>query len=400
MIDLSKAEARKYLLRYQHLYKPRLLSTDDEIVRLIKKIGCVQFDPLNKIAKNADLVLQSRCRGYTEQTLFHLLYEKRELIDGWDKNMAIWAVEDWPYFARRREHYRKRYTQHANEFGPVRREIIAKLKKTDCISSSDVESQQKVDWSWSPTKIGRAVLEGMYHSGELVIHHKEGVRKYYGVAGNLIPESVLGRPDPNKLEIDFNDWAAKRRIGGIGMLWNRSGDGWLGTNLKKEARSASIRRLMERDEIAELKIAGIDEIFYMPKGGVPLLDDTSVSHEASIIAALDNLIWDRKLISQLFGFDYKWEVYTPEKERKYAYYVLPIIYGDKFIARFEPVFNRKSRELMIHNWWWEKDAPAPQKMEKALIRCFRSFCNFLGAEKISIPDSLSRKGLKWVSDCA
>ena len=50
--------------------------------------------------------------------------------------------------------------------------------------------------------------------------------------------------------------------------------------------------------------------------------------------------------------------------------------------------------------WWEKDAPAPQKMEKALIRCFRSFCNFLGAEKISIPDSLSRKGLKWVSDCA
>lgn len=126
MINITKKEAQLYLIKYHCLYNPRQLQSDKEIVNFIQKAGCIQYDPLSRIAKNADLVLQSRCKNYSEETLYRLLYEKRELIDGWDKNMSIWAVKDWPYFTRKRTDHINRYKERADEFNPVKKEIIKK----------------------------------------------------------------------------------------------------------------------------------------------------------------------------------------------------------------------------------------------------------------------------------
>jgi len=80
-------------------------------------------------------------------------------------------------------------------------------------------------------------------------------------------------------------------------------------------------------------------------------------------------MWDRKLISAIFNFDYKWEVYTPVKERKFGYYVLPIIYNDEFIGRCESIMDRKKNELLMQNWWWEEGVKINQDMINALMRC-------------------------------
>ena len=114
---------------------------------------------------------------------------------------------------------------------------------------------------------------------------------------------------------------------------------------------------------------------------------------------MDNLIWDRKLVSKIFDFDYKWEVYTPVKERKYGYYVLPIIYNERFIGRFEPIIDRKSNTLLIQNWWWEKDVNVSQDMIDALTICFKNFIKFLNTEKLSIANTLVKDRLKWISNC-
>ncbi len=399
MINITKKEARQYLLRYQNLYNPRQLKSDEEIVGFIKKIGCIQYDPLSKIARNADLVLQSRCNNYSEETLYRLLYEKRELIDGWDKNMSIWSVKDWPYFAKKRTSYINRFEKRANEFNSVRKEIIKKIKENGYISSKDVSGNQKVDWSWAPTDIGRAVLESMYHCGELLIHHKKGTRKYYGLTEKLLPAQIFNKPDPNSTLDNYNDWYVKRRISAVGLLWNRSGDAWLGSHLKKEDRTHSINRLLKKDEITAIQVTDIEEIFYLPKKALLILNDKERHNEAALIAPLDNLIWDRKLISRIFNFEYKWEVYTPAKERKYGYYVLPIIYGNRFVGRCEPIIDRKSKELIINNWWWEKDIKIDQKMTEALIRCFTDFGKFLNVGKISISSTLVKKDFKWIGDC-
>ena len=86
MIKITKDETRKYLFNYQNLYNPRKLESDEDILNFIRKVGCIQYDPLKTVARNADLVLQSRCKNYSEHTPYHLLYEKRQLLDGWDKN--------------------------------------------------------------------------------------------------------------------------------------------------------------------------------------------------------------------------------------------------------------------------------------------------------------------------
>ena len=138
MIHISQREAREYLLKYQNLYNPRKLESDEEILSFIRKIGCIQYDPLNKAARNADLVLQSRCKNYSEAILYRLLYKKRELIDGWDKNMSIWAVTDWPYFSRKRIGLVGRYEKRGEEFNSVKSEILRKIVEHGYISSKDV----------------------------------------------------------------------------------------------------------------------------------------------------------------------------------------------------------------------------------------------------------------------
>lgn len=399
MINITKDEARKYLFKYQNLYHPRKIESDEEILNFIRKVGCIQYDPLKTTARNADLVLQSRCKNYSEYTLYHLLYEKRQLLDGWDKNMSIWSVDDWPYFERIRKGYREKYDKRTHELKPVREIVTRMIERDGYASSKDINDNKKVEWSWAPTSIARATLESMYHCGELVIHHKKGTRKCYGLPEKLLPLSILNEPDPNTRLEEFREWYVKRRIGSIGLLWNKSSDAWLGSHLKKEERTKSIKRLIEKEQITEINIIGIGEPFYLAKKDLEILNDNEKFNEASLIAPLDNLIWDRKLILELFDFDYKWEVYTPVGKRKYGYYVLPIIYKESFIGRCEPIMDHKNRELVIKDWWWEKDIVVNQDLTDALVRCFRDFAGFLDAKTIVISNTLSEDKLKWIKDC-
>jgi len=97
-------------------------------------------------------------------------------------------------------------------------------------------------------------------------------------------------------------------------------------------------------------------------------------------------MWDRTLVEQLFGFRYRWEVYKPAAQREYGYYVLPILYGDRFIARFEPGRDKATGALLIKNWWWETDFQPDDSVSEALQYCFRRFCSFLGAESVELSD--------------
>jgi uncharacterized protein len=396
MITITKEEARKFLLRHQGLYNPRQLKTDKDIESFVQKVGCIQYDPLSKIARNADLVLQSRCKNFTEDVLYRLLYEKRILIDGWDKNMSIWALSDWPYFESKRIHARAALNSRSHELNAIREYVLKMLNQRDFISSKDIEETEKVRWSWGPTNIGRATLESMYHCGELIIHHKEGSRKYYGLTERFLPKAMLRKSNPIGTIEKYYEWYLKRRIGSIGLIWNKSGDAWLGTGLKAEHRSSAIKQLLEKEEIAEVKIDGIKEMFYIRQSESFLLAETKDCAHASTIAPLDNLIWDRKLISKIFNFDYKWEVYTPDRDRKYGYYVLPIVYGDCFVGRFEPVMDRKNNKLLIQNWWWEKGIKVDLRMKEAIVNCIKEFSKFLNAETVLISENLSRRKFSWI----
>jgi uncharacterized protein YcaQ len=144
-------------------------------------------------------------------------------------------------------------------------------------------------------------------------------------------------------------------------------------------------------------VEGVDVPFYLRSQDQPLFDAIMVSAtpqplidqpaQAAFIAPLDNLMWDRRLVETLFGFEYRWEVYTPQAKRKYGYYVLPVLYGDRFIARVEPVLEKRTRNLVIKNWWWEHGVILNDLMFASLADCFERFCAYLTAKSIQIGDA-------------
>ncbi len=102
-------------------------------------------------------------------------------------------------------------------------------------------------------------------------------------------------------------------------------------------------------------------------------------------------------MQELFKFAYRWEVYKPAAARQYGYYVLPVLYGDRFAARFEPGRDQESGGLIIKNWWWENGFKQTKASRKALIRCFRRFLAFLGTGILLVDVDTARwNDLEWL----
>lgn len=374
---------------HQNLWPPRSLSGTAGVLKHVRRVRCVQFDPLDIVGHNQELVLQARVRDFRPSMLEHLLYGRRAFLDGWDKQMSIYPVEDRPYFSRHRA-LGRRGRGDPPEVARAIREARKAIRERGPLSSIDFDHDEKVDWPWGPTRLARAALESMYFRGELVIHKRVHTRRVYDFASNHIPAGILNAPDPNAAEDDYRDWHVLRRLRGIGLLWARSSEAWLEIRgVKSKERAESLGRLRVRGLVIPVSVEGLSEPLYAAAADRPLLsralkDAAAAKPSACILAPLDNLLWDRGLIRALFDFDYVWEVYKPAAERRYGYYVLPVLCGDRFIARFEPGRDPRTGALAVKNWWWEPGVKRTKAVEAALRECFRGFLGYLGAPGISV----------------
>lgn len=377
-MNITKAQARKYLIDYHHLNNEFKLAGKEGILEYVDKVGCIQFDPLDQVGYNSHLVLQSRIRNYHPEMLNELLYKERLLIDFWDKNMSIYRTDDLPCFKR----YRREKVS-----GEIAKNIVSKIREKGQVCSSDFDEKTKVDWWWGPTSVIRYTLENMYHSLELMISDKKGSKKYYDLPEKHIDMRLLMQPEPFENDREFFSWMIKRRIKSIGMLWNKASDAYLGIRkMKSLDRDTAFSDLKDNNEVFEVSVEGIEEPLYIAgEYREFFLESLSQSPKRACVrflAPLDNMLWDRKLIRTLFDFEYKWEVYTPESERKFGYYVLPVLYGDKFIARTELKYIKKKRTLEINNWWWEEKSLKSKDFQLKLDSCIKEFMGYLGAEKV------------------
>lgn len=379
-IHITKNEARKFILYKQGLLGDYRFEGKNGILDYIRQAGCIQFDPIDICGKNAELVLQSRIKGVTKSQLYELLYVDRKLVDYFDKNLSIFPVEDWKYFERTREEHRRWERSH-DEINQVRNIIISSISEQGPMCSSDFELSQKVDWYWSETKLSRAALEHLYFTGELAIHHKQGTIKYYDLIGNCIPDCILKEPDPYPSDFAHRKWLVLRRIGSVGLLWNRASDAWLGIpGLKSKERNDIFSALLSETYITPVIVEDINHPFYCLTEDIKWMEsidkEIPAKPRCEFIAPLDNMMWDRNLIKEIFDFEYKWEIYTPQSERKYGYYVLPILYGDRFIGRIEMVYDKKCRELNVINIWYEPGIKLTKAMEKGLNSAIKRFERF------------------------
>lgn len=374
---LTKNEARKFILFKQGLLGDYKFTGKNGILDYVRQAGCIQFDPIDACGKNAEIVLHSRIRGFTKTMLYELLYADRTLLDYFDKNLSIIPLENWKYFEREREKHRNWERSHT-EIKQVHDKILTAISQNGPLRSSDLDIPQKVDWYWNKTKLSRAALEHMYFSGELAIHHKDGNIKYYDFIQNCIPEDILNEADPYPCDLDHLKWRVLQRIGSIGLLWNRASDAWLGiSGLKAKERNNIFTELLDESYIVPIHVETINYTLYCLTEDLKIIDlikrEKFETQRCEFVAPLDNMMWDRKLIKAIFDFEYKWEIYTPQSERKYGYYVLPILYKDGFIGRIEMGYDRRNKKLNVTNIWYEPGLELKKSMERSIGAAIKRF---------------------------
>ncbi|MFB9330844.1 winged helix-turn-helix domain-containing protein [Paenibacillus aurantiacus] len=393
MIQLTNRQARQFLLLKHGLLGEYHFAGKQGVLDFVRQVGCIQFDPIDVCGKNAELVLQSRIKGFTKNMLAELLYEDRMLVDYPDKNLAIIPVEDWPYFER----YRQAARQHAKRYPDMEaliEQVRAHIQSHGALSSDDLQLDGNFTWRsaihWSGgNNSSRSVLEQMYSTGELIIHHKKGTRKYYDITEKYIQLDLLNAPEPLEDELEHYKWRVLRRIGAVGLLWNRASDAWLNIwGFKAEQRNEVFRQLLHEARIVAVAVEQMKDILYCRVEDLPLIEavmqDPTPTWRCELIAPLDNFIWDRKLINELFGFDYTWEIYTPAAKRKFGYYVLPLLYGESFIGRAEVIAERKTGTLVVKNVWYVNGIKPTKPLRTALNNCFQHFALFNECETISM----------------
>ena len=402
MHTLSIEDFRSFLVRYHFLDNYERLSGKEGIRKLLQRIGSIQYDPLNVVGRNPDLVLQSRIKNYTGKLLDELLYKDRVLLDEWDKEMSIYLTRDWSNFHRIRkvrEETALRTLKHRGQeevlsYFP---QIMEELKTRGPSSARDLKLGAIQKNRWGHRQVSGAALDYLYTAGKLGIYKKSNAQKIYDFIENLIPESLLNKDDPFSTEDDFFEWYFLRRIRSLGAYWLRNGSGWLGFYLSDSGlRKKTLGILEEKKLIAPIKISGLDEVLYICKKDISVLgDQNNYDGFVRLLAPLDNMLWDRLLVKRIFNFEYSWEVYAPQNKRKYGYYVLPLLYRNNLIARIELFKYEKGKALIVKNLWWENSINKNDtELKDAVKKGLENFANYLeadGVDKKSLEKALKAR---------
>ena len=388
-IKIEKKKARRFLVQFHSLNSYSKLSGKQGVIDYIKRVGCIQYDPLNVVGRNSDLVLRARVNRYKPDFLQSLLYDDRKLIDGWDKMMSIYHVEDWPRMAETRKEAKEgipRVLEHRKSLAALDAldEIREELNRRGPLRAGQIKLGSVTPGPLGHRNVAGAAMDYMYRSGELSVHSKVNTQKVYDFTRNLLPPGIVDDNGFLPYE-EFLPWYCTRRIGSVGLLWDKRSPAWFGTYIgDQNVRQAVLEQLESEKQIFRVEIDGIQESFYVRAQDLDLLMsvDTSLTSTSRILAPLDNLLWDRAMIKAIFGFEYSWEVYIPQHNRKYGYYVLPVLFKDAFVARVELNKKRDDGKLNIVNWWWEEGVPKTKVLKTEITKELIRFAHYLSLSGI------------------
>ena len=378
-VKLSKSDARRLLAHHQF--------READIKTVLKRLGSVQFDPLKPVGRNHDLVLQARVPDYRVDDWEKLAYKERFILDAWDKQASLVLMKDWPvrrvYHAWHASHWRERvFDAHPEAVETV----LAELREHGPLTSSAFDFQvHKDEWqgSWYGPKLTKHVLRALWHTGRVVTHSRKNGHHVYDLAERVVPAEhfhAAGVSERESLE-----WLVKLRHQAVGLLRpNASWEVW--SFGKAAAKNRMIADLEQRGELIAVEIEGVR--FHALPEVLSALDAAEPVDRMVFVAPLDQLVWDRKAVAYLFDFDYLWEVYKAEKDRKWGYYVLPVFYRDRFVARFDSRLKNNIWEL--YAWYWEPDVTPDAEMLSALEKTVARFKIYLGAEKVKLPRGMDK----------
>jgi uncharacterized protein YcaQ len=392
-LRISADHARRFLVSRHLLDPPRALPPEAaSVLRVVERLGSLQFDPLEVPGmRNHELVLHARIRDYQRGWCEQWLYgTDRRLIEVYNKSLNILPMHELPHYAFAWERAKGHYADGIlREQSKVADAILATIKKEGPLTTSAFrEHNHAVDWWWAPTSAARAVMEALFVTGKLGIARRDGNRRYYDLIERVVPSELLAR---RETEEEATRHRLLSRYRGVGMLGAQpQAEIILGTG-KVAERNRVTAGLLEDGTLIPVAVEGLRGSRFLLADERPILDATASPSQrhprVTFMAPLDPLIWDRRLLRDLFGFDYVWEVYVPAAKRKHGYYVLPILFGDRIVGRIEPRFERKTESLTILGIWFEAGFSPMEEPHFVpyLAEALRAYRELVGARKVSWP---------------
>jgi len=396
-MHLGADHARRFLVRRHLLDPPRTLaSTHASVLAVIDRLGSLQFDPLEVPgARNHDLVLHARIAGYERSLCDALLYApkgKRKLFEAYNKSLNLLPVRELPFYRFAWQRARTRYentifTHHTSAIEA----ILKRIRDEGPLSTVAFKESHRasIDWHWSKTSEGRALLEALFETGHVGIARREGNRRSFDLIERLFPDALLSKRVPIE---QSQRHRLLSRYRAHGLLGTQSG-----TEINVGTGSAADRKrvvdsLVDEGVLVPVEVEGVRGSRYVMSDEHAILRETErekPGRAVTFVAPLDPLLWDRRLLEALFGFEYIWEVYTPAAKRRHGYYVLPILFGDRLIGRIEPRLLRDEGTLQIAGLWFERDFDplGERAFGRALHDALEAYRTFVGAKSVRWPRS-------------
>lgn len=399
MLAIDIETARRYILGRQGLWPGRRWRGSQGTEQAMRAVEYLQLDPLQVITRSQDILLHSRVLDYRPGMWEEMTYQQRKFFD-WGGWLAVRPMDELPYWRQvmRRERdgnygdprVRKMAFDHAEAIDEMR----AILKERGIVSNRDFEmAARKRTQSYRGRKDSALALYYLWRTGEVMIHHRENFERVYALTEAVAPPHLIYEKD----ELEVDRFLVKKEVGFFGLSRiKRTAEAYLGRGEPDRAAKPQLAAMLDEGDLIEVQVEGWKGVQCalgsdagvladlsagrVPEAWAPL--EVSTKDEVVFLSPLDP-VSARGKAKELFGFDYAWEVYKPEHKRKYGYYTLPVLWGERLVARFDSRLERATNTFVILGFWLEEEILGKDEaFALALGRGFDRFVKFLGAERL------------------
>ena len=349
--------------------------TRQEVDAAIRALTCVQLDSITAVERSHRITLGARVGTYPRETVSVLLGKGR-IFEYWAHEACLIPVEEWPLF---RAVMRRHHPWRGDVIGQspeLAEEVRAAVRERGPIASRDFDGKGGGGmWNWKPAKI---MLEALWNSGEIVIAGRvSGFQRLYDLAERVIPREILDAPEPDEptrlRELAIRAVRARGVLteGGIVEHWRlRGGTARVRPHVDALVADGVLERLRVEDGGADVLV----------RSGTDL--DPPRPTASALLSPFDNLLWDRPFARRVLGFDHLIEVYKPAPERRYGYYVLPLLWRDRVVGRADLKAERREGALVVKALHLERGVRRSGALDDAFERALDRLRRTIGLERV------------------
>ena len=358
---LSAADARRLAITAQGLGRPRPKSgaTSRTVRRAVDAVKVLQLDAINVLERTQFVVPFSRIGAYDVGRLHAMTGPNGALYETWGHAASLVPVEHEPLL-RWRQAIGGMYDEspthaaYSRQFQAANAAYIAavldEITERGPLAASQLSDPRRGtgDW-WARRGLGRRALEFLFARGELAAWRTPSFERVYDLPDRVIPSSIRALPTPTVDEAHRALLLLAAQSYGVATATDLAGY----YMLKPKSAKPRVHELVEDGALVPVQVDGWAEPAYVVPNARIM---TPTRSHATLVSPFDSLVWDRKRTLRLFGFDYRIEVYVPAPERRYGYYVLPLLVGDELVARFDLKADRKASTLRVASAFVEPGA--------------------------------------------